>query len=100
MYINQCLLLLQLEGFTVKTWPVKFIFRHDNDIFGLKNELAGGNEGGDDIITNLMELILDIRQSARANKDWGTSDKIRDALKEAKIVVKDGKDGSSWTVGS
>ena len=45
-----------------------------------------------------MQLILDIRQDARTNKDWGTSDKIRDALKAAGIVVKDGKDGAEWSL--
>ena len=40
----------------------------------------------------LMELIIDIRQQARANKDWSTSDKIRDALKDLEIVLKDSKE--------
>ena len=43
-----------------------------------------------------MDLVLDLRQEARANKDWSTSDKIRDGLAAAGIVVKDEKDGSSW----
>ncbi|MEL7249674.1 MAG: cysteine--tRNA ligase [Bacteroidota bacterium] len=70
-----------------------FIF----DILGLLDEetTAGGNNQA---LDQAMALILDIRQEARANKDWGTSDKIRDALKGAGIVVKDGKDGTSWTV--
>lgn len=46
-----------------------------------------------------MRLILDMRQAARTNKDWGTSDKIRDVLKELDIVVKDGKDGATWVKG-
>lgn len=70
-----------------------FIF----DILGLLDEetTAGGNNQA---LDKAMELILDIRQEARTNKDWGTSDKIRDALKDAGIVVKDGKDGASWSV--
>jgi len=43
-----------------------------------------------------MRLIIDIRQSARDNKDWTTSDKIRDALKEAGIALKDTKEGVEW----
>ncbi len=39
----------------------------------------------------VMELVLDLRQQARTNKDWTTSDKIRDGLAAAGIVVKDGK---------
>jgi len=42
-------------------------------------------------------LILDLRQAARTNKDWPTSDKIRDGLASLKIQVKDGKEGSSWS---
>ncbi len=65
------------------------------DIFGLKDELETGAEGNG-ITEGLMELIIDIRQEARANKDWSTSDKIRDALKELGIVLKDSKEGTSW----
>jgi len=45
-----------------------------------------------------MDLVLEIRQSSRANKDWGTSDKIRDALLKLEITVKDGKEGSTWEI--
>jgi cysteinyl-tRNA synthetase len=65
-------------------------------IMGLTDESDTNANNG--ITNGLMNLILDIRQSARENKDWGTSDKIRDALKELKIVVKDGKEGTSWGV--
>lgn len=63
------------------------------DVFGLKDEQAGENNAVD----GLMNLILSIRQKARTNKDWPTSDEIRDGLKAAGIVVKDSKEGSSWT---
>ena len=69
------------------------------DIFGLLDESAGGQGGEGNLVSGLMDLILSIRQDARANKDWGTSDKIRDTLKELEIVVKDGKDGTEWTKG-
>ena len=69
-----------------------FIF----SIFGLKEELVDG-ENGSELVDGLMDLILDIRQEARQQKDWGTSDKIRDALQALKIVVKDSKEGSEWT---
>jgi len=62
-------------------------------ILGLKSELSGDNS---DHIKGLMELVLNIRQSSREKKDWGTSDQIRDALQKLQITVKDGKDGSSW----
>ena len=44
-----------------------------------------------------MQLIIELRQDARENKDWGTSDKIRDSLKELEIKVKDGNDGTTWS---
>ena len=61
-------------------------------VLGIKN----ADSGADNKLAPVMDLVLDLRQEARANKDWGTSDKIRDGLAAAGIVVKDEKDGSSW----
>jgi cysteinyl-tRNA synthetase len=47
-------------------------------------------------VDGLMQLILDIRGQAKANKDWGTADKIRDNLKGLNIEVKDTKEGATW----
>jgi len=66
-----------------------------SEVLGLSSESSGGSNGA---IDKVMELVLDLRQDARANKNWGVSDKIRDALAAANITVKDGKDGSSWTL--
>lgn len=63
------------------------------DVLGLRMS----SEGGDDKLAPVMDLVLDLRQEARANKDWNTSDKIRDGLAAAGIVVKDSKDGSTWS---
>ena len=69
------------------------------DVFGLKDELSSGENGiNTNKLSGVMDLVLDLRQSARENKDWPTSDKIRDTLSELEIVVKDGKEGSSWTI--
>jgi cysteinyl-tRNA synthetase len=68
-----------------------FIF----NIFGLLTEDFASS--GDGVVDGLMKLILDMRQTARANKDWGTSDQIRDVLKELDIVVKDSKEGATWS---
>jgi cysteinyl-tRNA synthetase len=68
------------------------------DVFGLLDELeSGGKEF--EVLDGLMELIIDLRQNARQNKDWTTADKIRDKLNEINVVVKDGKDGTEWTLG-
>lgn len=62
-------------------------------ILGLREETA---LSGSDLTEGLMELILSLRQNARTNKDYGTSDKIRDELIKLGIIVKDAKDGAVW----
>ena len=64
------------------------------EILGLVGESAGGNE--ENTLDGLMDLVIAIRQKARENKNWDTSDQIRDGLNELGIVLKDGKDGTSW----
>ena len=47
----------------------------------------------------VMDLLIDIRKEARANKDFVTSDKIRNQLSKAGILLKDDKDGNiSWEI--
>ena len=62
------------------------------DVLGLKQSTSQGETR----LKPVMDLVLDLRSEARSNKDWTTSDKIRDGLASAGIVVKDGKDGTSW----
>ncbi len=61
-------------------------------------EVLAGNTGGagDERLAKVMGLVLELRQKARANRDFATSDVIRDQLKAAGITVKDGKDGATW----
>ena len=66
------------------------------DIFGLQDDRITG--GGSEILDGLMDLIIDIRAEARSDKNWGISDKIRDALSSLDIQLKDGADGTEWTV--
>ena len=63
------------------------------DIMGLRDEASTDNTA---LIDGLMQMILDVRATAKANKDWTTSDKIRDSLGHLGIAVKDGKDGATW----
>jgi len=63
------------------------------DIMGLRDESAADNTA---VVDGLMRMILDMRATAKANKDWATSDKIRDQLAAIGIAVKDGKDGATW----
>ena len=62
------------------------------DVLGLTMEKLNS----DAKLAPVMDLVLDIRKSARENKDWTTSDKIRDGLAIAGIEVKDGKEGTTW----
>ncbi len=75
----------------VKSTYHAFIF----DIFGLTEDNTDANN---DKLNGLMNLIIDIRKDVRNKKDFATSDKIRDGLKEAGIQLKDGKEGTSWVV--
>lgn len=63
------------------------------DILGLK-PIGSEQESR---LTPVMDLLLDLRQEARANKDWNTSDKIRDGLLKAGITLKDGAEGTTWS---
>ena len=64
------------------------------DILGLVESSASDGSGA--LVDGLMQTIIDIREQARANKDWATSDKIRDELAKLHITLKDGKEGTSW----
>jgi cysteinyl-tRNA synthetase len=65
------------------------------DILGLKSI----NAGGDEKLSGVMQLIIDIRKEAKSKKDFATSDKIRNQLQQLGIVLKDEKDGGiSWSV--
>ena len=46
----------------------------------------------------VIEAIIDARASARKNKDFALSDRLRDALAAEKIVLKDSKDGTTWQI--
>ncbi len=54
--------------------------------------------GNTALLDGVVNMVLDVRRQAKANKDFATSDKIRDELVKLGIVVKDTKDGSSWTL--
>lgn len=71
-----------------------FIF----EIFALQDESQSHAEVDTVVMNGIMELVLDIRQQARKNKDWAMSDKIRDALSSIGIQIKDGKEGATWTI--
>lgn len=67
------------------------------DILGIKDQAKDGNNNANyEAFSKAVDLLLDIRQKAKANKDWATSDQIRDELAKYGFEVKDGKDGAEW----
>lgn len=76
---------------------LKNIYQHFVfDVMGLKKEEESGKSN--QALDKVMSLMLDLRAKAKANKDFATSDEIRNKLTEANIQVKDGKEGSSWSL--
>ncbi len=65
------------------------------DILGL-DITTDQSQNGDDKLDSVMQFLLQMRDEAKANKDWATSDKIRNELGELGFVIKDGSDGATW----
>jgi cysteinyl-tRNA synthetase len=72
----------------LKTLMNEFVF----DILGLKEEVSQTDD-----INKLMDFIIQLRLEARLNKDYATSDKIRNGLQDLGIQLKDSKEGSTWS---
>ena len=71
----------------------------DDVVFGVLGLKDGESEGGkaEAMINGLVEMVLEDRKAAKANKDWATSDRIRDALTALGIQIKDTKEGTEWS---
>ena len=64
-------------------------------VFGVDtNKLCVKNAGSND---DEIDALVKKRDEARANKDWATSDQIRDQLKEMGITIQDTPQGTRWT---
>lgn len=70
-----------------------FIF----DVLGLQDIASEGNDDSGKL-SGAIELLIELRNNARANKDFETSDRIRDELQEVGIQLKDGKDGTTYSL--
>lgn len=66
------------------------------EVLGLVPERAAASGSQATETEGLLDLLVQLRGSAKENKDWGTADAIRDALKAMGISIKDSKDGSTW----
>jgi len=65
------------------------------DVLGLEN-VVNGNESTNKL-PDTVAILIKLRAEARANKDFGLSDKIRDELLAIGIQLNDGKDGTSFS---
>jgi cysteinyl-tRNA synthetase len=66
------------------------------DVLGLKDEKAIGNNN--DKLEGVVQMLINMRMEARANKDFAMSDQIRDQLIALGIQLKDGKEGTSFSI--
>ncbi len=62
------------------------------DVLGLQNVTESNGK-----LDDVMQILLDIRQQARQEKNWALSDQVRDQLASAGIEIKDGKEGTSYS---
>ncbi|MCL9805531.1 cysteine--tRNA ligase [Flavobacterium amniphilum] len=76
---------------TLKETLSVFVF----DILGIRNEAETANNS--DKLSGVVEMLIKMRNEARANKNWALSDEIRDQLAELDIILKDGKEGTTFT---
>lgn len=65
------------------------------DVLGLRDDNAAG---ADNLVGPLVEMLIEMRAEAKRDKDWARSDLIRDRLADAGILLKDGKDGTDWSL--
>lgn len=64
-----------------------------SELLGLRSEGASDNM---ELLSGLINLVLDMRTDAKKNKEWATSDRLRDSLTSLGVKVKDKKDGFDW----
>lgn len=86
---------IQLTSEDIHTLKINFrTFYYE--VLGIIPETQS-NQGAE-VTNQLMDLILEVRQDAKINKNWGVADMIRNKLTEAGIVVKDTKEGAIWEI--
>ena len=68
------------------------------ELLGIKEESGENNKAREEAYGKVVDMVLEQRQQAKANKDWATSDKIRNELTALGFEVKDTKDGFTWNL--
>ncbi len=71
------------------------------DVLGIVTDHMTADASGDggETLDAVMQLVMDLRKNARANKDFASADQIRDALNAANITLEDRPDGTAWKRG-
>jgi len=89
--INQA----RAEGATqAQLEPAQAMFNELTGVLGLQlQEQAGRQTSADPFI----DLLVEVRNELRAQKNWALSDKIRDELKALGVILEDSKDGTTWS---
>ena len=62
------------------------------DVLGLKNEQSGNED-----LPKILNLIVTLRNEAKINHDYATSDKIRNGLQQIGFQLNDSKEGTNWS---
>ncbi len=70
------------------------------DIMGLRMSSASqsGNDKAEAAYKGAVDMLLELRMEAKANKDWAKADQIRNRLTELGFEIKDRKDGFEWKI--
>lgn len=66
------------------------------DILSLESVSAKESQASDELVGALVQLLLDVRQEARAARNFAQADQIRDRLAELGIEVQDSPEGPKW----
>ncbi|MBR4188183.1 MAG: cysteine--tRNA ligase, partial [Bacteroidaceae bacterium] len=77
---------------------LKLMETFTTDILGLRPDTGSTNKAREEAYGAVVNMLLEQRQAAKAEKNWALSDKIRDDLAALGFEVKDTKDGFSWTL--
>jgi cysteinyl-tRNA synthetase len=68
------------------------------NILGLFHEpVALATGASDDLLAHIMPLVIDLRATARKNKNFAVADKIRNGLAPLGVVLEDRSGGTDWT---
>jgi cysteinyl-tRNA synthetase len=76
----------------LKTTLYAFVF----DVLGIRNEKVASDSTSK--LEGVVNMLIEMRNEARANKNWGLSDEIRDRLLALNIQLKDGKEGTTFSI--